>query len=196
MPMFRPIVLHPSRRLPAALRAAAAGVLVLAAGCGGGGTAVPPPAGQTGAGSDIATPPPPITTDRGEIFNVTFHTRTGEFPVDKLEIEFNRRRGIHQLYGFYRDSYMEMARIPFAELSRIDFLGEMPPELFSQATVGREQEKLSQDNAFQVRLTYRDGRQEEFFAIIPKFRGEKDLVLWEYPMSNQNLTIEYIDFDR
>jgi hypothetical protein len=195
MPMF-PRTLEPvGRRILAALRILTPAVFVLAAGCGGGGTAVPP-AGAPGSGTDIATPSPPITTDRGEIFNVTFHTRTGEFPVDKLEIEFNRRRGIHMFYGFYRDSYSAMARVPFADLARVDFLDEMPPELFAQATVGREQERLNQDNAFQVRLTYRDGRQEEFFAIIPKFRGEKDLVLWEYPMSNKNMTIEYIDFDR
>jgi hypothetical protein len=171
----------------------------LAAGCGG--SAGSAAGSGTGAGhstdaGSIDRPPDPIVTDPDETFNVTFMTSGGQFQVDKLEIEFNRRRGIHQLFGFYRDAYAEMERIPFSELQRVEFLGEMPPPLFEQAIVGREQMNLRQDQAFTVRLTFRDQTQREFFALIPKFRGEKDLQLWEYAMSNKDETISFIDFDR
>jgi hypothetical protein len=182
----------PLRRLLGSFAASPALALVLAAGgCSGGGAdQAPAPA------DEIARPAPPIATDRGEIYNVTIHTGASQFLVDKLEIEFNRRRGIHEFYGFYRDSYDTMARVPFTDIERVEFLGEMPVPVFEQAIVGREQENLHQENAFRVRITFRDSRQEEFFAIIPKFRGEKDLQLWEFPMSNRNPVIAYIDYDR
>jgi len=146
--------------------------------------------------STPAPPPPPITTDRGEIFNVTLTTDAGQILVDKLEVEFNRRRGIHELYGFYLDDYSEMERIPFADLKRIDFIRPMPTHDFEQATIGREDQRLLSQNAFEVKLTHRDDRQESFYAIIPMFRGEKDLNLWEWPMDSRNNAIQYIEFYR
>jgi hypothetical protein len=164
------------------------------AGCGGSsGSAAETGADRTGS---IDRPPDPIVTDADETFNVTFLTTGGQFQVDKLEIEFNRRRGIHHFFGFYRDAYDEMERIPFSELRRVDFVGEMPPILFDQAIVGREQMNLRQDQAFTVRLIFKDYSQKEFFAIIPKFRGEKDLQLWEYNLSNRNQVFQTIEFDR
>lgn len=176
---------------PAAVMALA-GVLVT--GCGG--TAGSGAHAGTDKTDSIARPPAPIVTDPGETFNVTMYTTSGQFTVDKLEIEFNHRRGIHEFYGFYRDAYAEMKRIPFGDLLRVEFLGEMPQALFEQAIVGREQMNLRQDQAFTVRLTFKDQSQREFFAIIPKFRGEKDLQLWEYNMSSKNQTIQRIEFDR
>jgi hypothetical protein len=177
--------------LPAAV-AALAGILV--SGCGGSAASSAHPGADKA--ESIARPPAPIVTDPSETFNVTIYATNGQFLVDKLEIEFNRRRGIHEFYGFYRDAYSEMKRIPFRDLVRVEFLGEMPPALFDQAIVGREQMNLRQDQAFTVRLTFKDQSQREFFALIPKFRGEKDLELWEYNMSNKNQTIERIEFDR
>lgn len=161
-------------------------------GCGGSS------AGTSASGDldTIARPPAPIVKDAKDIYNVTIYTTNGQFPVDKLEIEFNHRRGIHEFYGFYRDSYSRMARIPFGDLERVDFLGQMPPAIFDQATIGRENENLSLDNAFEVRLNYKDGRQEDFFAIIPKFRGEKDLELWEFSLNAKKNVIQYIEFNR
>ena len=159
-------------------------------GCGGGTSA------QTVTGQPIERPPDPIVKDAQDIYNVSITTPTGQFLVDKLEIEFNRRRGIHEFYGFYRDQYDQMARIPFYQLERVDFLGAMPPQLFEQAIIGREHENLQQHQAFEVRLRFREGNQETFFAIIPKFRGEKDLQLWEFAMSNRTIPIDYIEFDR
>jgi len=150
----------------------------------------------TSTHSTPAPPPPPITTDRGEIFNVTLTTNQGQILVDKLEIEFNRRRGIHELYGFYRDQYRDMVRLPFADLKRIDFLRQMPPHDFEQAIIGREDQRLLLQWAFEVKLTHKDDRQESFYAIIPMFRGEKDLNLWEYPMDSRSSPIQYIEFDR
>jgi hypothetical protein len=150
----------------------------------------PPPASQ-------ATPEP-IPDTGGEEFNVTMVTRTGQFYVDKLEVEFNRRRGIHSFFGFYRDSYDQMVNVPFRELSRVEFLGPMPPSLFDQARVGRESLNLSEDFAFRVRLTFKDQRQSEFFAFIPKLRGERDFTLWELTLTNANNAggIQYIEFNR
>jgi hypothetical protein len=151
----------------------------------------------TSTHSAPATPvPPAITTDRGEIFNVTLTTNQGQILVDKLEVEFNKRRGIHELYGFYRDQYRDMARMPFADLKRIDFIRQMPQHDFQQAIIGREDQRLLYQNAFEVKLTHKDDRQESFYAIIPMFRGEKDLNLWEYPMDAANNPIQYIEFDR
>ena len=150
----------------------------------------------TSTHSTPAPPPPPITTDRGEIFNVTLTTNQGQILVDKLEIEFNKRRGIHEFYGFYRDQYQDMVRVPFADLKRIDFIRQMPQHDFEQAIIGREDQRLLYQNAFDVKLTHKDDRQESFYAIIPMFRGEKDLNLWEYPMDARNNPIQYIEFDR
>ncbi len=159
-------------------------------GCGGGTSS------QTVTGQPIERPPDPIVKDAQDIYNVSITTPTGQFLVDKLEIEFNRRRGIHEFYGFYRDQYDQMVRIPFYQLERVDFLGAMPAQLFEQAIIGREHENLQQHQAFEVRLRFREGNQETFFAIIPKFRGEKDLQLWEFAMSNRTIPIDYIEFDR
>ena len=175
----------------------AAGALAL--GTGGCGTShaksEPSPAVST-THETPPPPPPPITTDRGEIFNVTLTTEAGEIPVDKLEIEFNRRRGIHELYGFYLDAYANMIRIPFADLKRIDFVRQMPVHDFEQAIKGREDQRLLLQNAFELKLTHRDDQQERFYAIIPMFRGEKDLNLWEYGMDSRNNPILYIEFNR
>lgn len=172
---------------------AALGICLVIAGCSGSAPVIearPEPV------DTIEPPPPPLVKDPQDTFNVTFYTNTGQFLVDKLEIEFNHRRGIHELFGFRRDAYDRMARIPFSSLQRIDFMGQMPPALFEQATVGRENQNLLLANAFEVRLTYKDDSQEDFFAIIPKFRGEKDLELWEWPMNSQTNTIQYIEFNR
>jgi hypothetical protein len=166
------------------------GLLIVGNGCGGSG------AGQTVTGEPIARPPAEIVKDPKDTYNVTINTFAGQLIVDKLEIEFNRRRGIHEFYGFYRDQYDQMERVGFDLLERVDFLGEMPRELFDQAIIGREQEHLRADQAFTVLLYFRDRPQETFFAIIPKFRGEKDLQLWELPMNNATMVIDYIDFNR
>ena len=89
-----------------------------------------------------------------------------------------------------------MERVGFNLLKRVDFLGEMPQELFDQAIIGREQEHLRARHAFDVLLYFQDGTQEAFFAIIPKFRGERDLQLWELPMNSETMTIDYIEFNR
>ncbi len=191
--------IHRSRAAGAATLIAAGWLLALW-GCGGtggagehatGASAAPPPRSSAGQGT-----PEPISTDRGEVFNVTVQTPTGQFYVDKLEIEFNRRKGIHALYGFYRDSYKELVTIPFRDLKRIEFQGAMSADLFDQAIVGRENMTLDPNAAFDLTLTYRDQHQQEFFAIIPKFRGEKDFQLWEFPMDNHAKAIDYIDFNR
>jgi hypothetical protein len=166
----------------------------LVGGCGG--SAGSGAKTEADPGGSIARPPEPIITDPDKIFNVTFYTNAGQFQVDKLEIEMNHRRGIHEFFGFYRDTYTQWVRVPFSKLLRVEFLGAMPTSLFEQAIVGREQLNLRQDNAFDLRLTYKDQTQEEFFAIIPKLRGEKDLQLWEYNMSNRNQPIRTIEFDR
>ena len=176
-----------------------ASLALVFAGCGGGGTAgggphpgpqaVPAPPADEGI-------PEPLGTAHGEIFNVTIFTATGQVYVDKLEVEFNRRRGIHSFYGFYRDAWDKLVTIPFRDLLRVDFLGPMPPELFDQAIIGRESMNLHLENAFETRLTFRDQNQEEFYAIIPKLRGEKDFQLWEMSLNSRAMPIQYIEFNR
>jgi hypothetical protein len=169
-------------------------------GCAGGSGSPPHPAGQPAAAPAPISEgtPEPIPETGGEEFNVTMVTQTGQFYVDNLEIEFNRRRGIHAVFGFYRDSFDNLVNVPFRDLSRIEFLGPMPSSLFDQARVGRENLNLSQDFAFRTRLTFKDQRQSEFFAFIPKLRGERDFTLWELSLSNVNNAagIQYIEFNR
>lgn len=166
------------------------GCLIVVNGCGGSAK------GETATGELIERPPAEIVTDPKDTYNVTINTLGGQLIVDKLEIEFNRRRGIHEFYGFYRDRYDKMERIGFNLLKRVDFEGEMPREIFDQATIGREQEHLRPEQAFTLLLYFKNGNQETFYAIIPKFRGEKDLQLWELPMNNANRVIDYIEFNR
>jgi hypothetical protein len=165
------------------------GVSLAVGGCGG-------TVDTSSSAAPIDRPPPPITTDQGDIYNVTINSTAGQILVDKLEIEWNRRRGIHAFYGFYRDAYSEMATIPFRDLKRIDFLGPMPQDYFEQAIIGREDMNLRYAFSFTTKLTFWDGRQEEFYAIVPKFRGEKDLELWEFNMDNSFMGVAYIEFDR
>ena len=175
---------------------AAAAWIAVAAGFWGCGSSAPAAGTSVGGSEPITPPPPPITTDRGNIFNVTITTQGGQILVDKLEIEFNRRRGIHDLYGFFFDNYSEMSVVPFADLERVDFRGQMPEAAFEQASVGREDKNLHLQNAFEVELTYRSGRKESFYAVIPMFRGEKDMTLWEFSMDSNTNPILYIEFDR
>ena len=184
--------------LPAALMLAVClvGLVAAFAGCGGGSSGAPPTPRVTAHNGPEGKPPEAVVTQPGDIFNVTIYTSAGQLYVDKLEVEFNRRRGIHAFYGFYRDQYAEMATIPFSSLRRVDFEGQMPVGLFDQAIIGREAMNLNRDYAFQVQLTYADQRREEFFALIPKLRGERDYVLWEQTMNSTVKQIDYIDFDR
>lgn len=164
------------------------------AGCGG--TAGTGASTGNAPAETIERPADPIVTDPQNTYNVTISSGGSLFPVDKLEIEFNRRRGIHQFYGFYRDDYSELQRVSFRELQRVDFLGQMPAPIFDQATFGKEQLNLRREHAFEVRFTYKDGRQEDFYAFIPKFRGEKDLQLWEFSMNSNRRVFDYIEFNR
>jgi hypothetical protein len=173
-----------------------AGFALALAGCGGAAAGGPGPQASPETRPPAEGIPDALTTDRGEIYNVTIYSTGGQIFVDKLEIEFNRRRGIHAFYGFYRDDYAEMLSIPFRDLLRVDFLGPMPPSMFDQAIIGREDQDLRREYAFELRLTYRDNRQEEFFAIIPKLRGEKDYQLWEFTMNSAVQAIDYIEFSR
>lgn len=163
-------------------------------GCGG--SAGSAPGTEVNQGDTIQRPPDPIVTDPQNTFNVTISAAGSLFPVDKLEIEFNRRRGIHEFYGFYRDKYSQLDKVPFRDLQRVDFLGQMPAVTFDQATLGKENLNLRLEHAFQVRFTFKDGRQEDFFAFIPKFRGEKDLQLWEFSMNSNRRAFDYIEFNR
>lgn len=184
--------------LPVALMLAACLAVFVAAlaGCGGGSSGAPPTPRVADRNGPAGRPPEAVVTQPGDVFNVTIYTSGGQIYVDKLEVEFNRRRGIHAFYGFYRDQYEEMVTIPFSALRRADFEGQMPIGLFDQAIIGREAMELSRDYAFQVQLTYKDQRREEFFALIPKLRGERDYVLWEATMNSSVKQMDYIDFDR
>ncbi len=198
MPRATPGIAGMSLSLLAALTSAVCliGLVAALAGCGGGSSGAPPTPRVTDRNAPAGKPPEAVVTQPGDVFNVTIYTSSGQIYVDKLEIEFNRRRGIHAFYGFYRDQYEEMVTIPFSELRRVDFEGQMPIGLFDQAIIGREAMELSRDYAFQVQLTYQDQRREEFFALIPKFRGERDFVLWELTMNSSVKQMDYIDFDR
>jgi hypothetical protein len=82
------------------------------------------------------------------------------------------------------------------DLKRIDFRGQMPEPAFEQAIVGREDQRLLPEQAFEVQLTFRDDSKKSFYALIPMFRGEKDLVLWEFSMDSRTNQILFIEFDR
>jgi hypothetical protein len=187
-------------------------LVVAIVGCGGG-AAQNPPASEipvVGPGGLVPETPPPGQTPPGTppggplgepqkvpgVFNVTITNQAGQFLIDALEIEFNRRRGIHTFFGFYRDAYHQPANIPFEQLERVDFRGMMPPELFDQAMIGREDLNLSRDVAFELTLTYKDQRQELFYAFIPKIRGIFDFKPWEVGMANNSLGIQIIEFNR
>jgi hypothetical protein len=130
------------------------------------------------------------------VFNVTIYTDAGPIYVDKLELEFNQRRGIHAFYGFRRDAYEQMVTIPFADLDRVDFVDGIPPSTFDQIILGREDQNLRSESGFELMLTYRDGRTEPFYAFIPRLRGEKDFLIWERGLNSVSKDIEYIEFNR
>ena len=169
-----------------------AGLVVL--GCGG-------PAAQTGHSPSttpiqVKDPLPDIPEDQTE-FTARFYTPGGQFTVEKLEMEFyGGRRGRHYFFGFFRDQYDQPQQIEFRELSRVDFIDQMNQSLYEQAILGREELGLSINNAFQLRLHYWDGNQQEFFAFIPKLRGEKDFQSWEFPMDSNVRQILYLEFER
>lgn len=189
------------RALRRALRPAALCLIpaVLAA-CAAGDAGAPGPSTETSpppaAADDFAKPPAPLVTDRGEIFNVTINTFTNQVLVDKLEVEFNRRKGIHAFYGFYRDAYDRLTTIPFRDITRIDFLGQMPRSVYDQAIIGREAMNLHLKHAYELKVYFKDGRQEEFFAFIPKFRGERNLELWELSLDSNQRVFDFIEFNR
>jgi hypothetical protein len=143
----------------------------------------------------VRDPLPEVPVERTD-FRARFTTAGSVFLVDLLEVEFyGGRRGKHHFLGFYRDQYDQMVQVPFSDLTRIDFVGQMDKSLFDQAVFGREELGLQLNNAFELRLTYRDQRQEEFFAFIPKFRGEKDFTIWEFPLDSSQRQILWIEFE-
>lgn len=164
-------------------------LLVSAIGCGGSGAGAP----AGGASVDAPDPVPGVPVDRN-VWSVRFYSSSGQFIVDEFEIEFyGGRRGKHYFFGFFRDQYESPVQIPFNQLTRVDFMGQMEQSLFEQATFNREDLGLQWANAFSLRLHYLDGRQDEFFAFIPKFRGMKDFQRWEVTLSADQRQFDYFE---
>jgi len=129
-------------------------------------------------------------------YDVTITTTSGLIYVDRLELEFNRRRGIHAFYGFYEDRFDKLETIAWNRIERIDIQGVMPQTLFEQAILSREDQNYRRETMFETRIRFKDQTTILFYAIIPKLRGEKDFRLWELTMTNNAPQVEYIEFNR
>ncbi|NNF07238.1 MAG: hypothetical protein HKN21_10800 [Candidatus Eisenbacteria bacterium] len=165
-------------------------------GCAGSGVDAPTTNPTTDPVPDPPPPSEPNPEPSGDVYNVTLYTNAGPVYVDKFELEFNRRRGIYGFYGFFQDRYERFELVSFKDLERIDILKPMDRGVFDQILVGKEEMRLRPEQAFETRLTYRTGETSRFYAIISKFRGEKDFRLWELGMTGNNAGIQYIEFDR
>jgi hypothetical protein len=159
-------------------------VLLLAA-CAGGGVEVPPPA-------EDVTPAGQSTVGSGP--EVEIYTAVERLIVQGFRIDFPELRNVHALIGWVPENWEQQARFPFESLREFQIRQVVDTETFDKIHRHRQEYRDNPQEFFRVLLVFRDGGQLEIVAILPKFRGVKDNLVWEQPMAGNGPRIDRVVF--
>lgn len=149
-------------------------VLVGLTGCGAGGQTPPPETGVVPAGQSLETSGVEV-----EIF-----TSAERILVHGFRIDFPKIRNVVDLVGFVPEKWDRIIRIPMADLKEFQIRGNIDSGTFDRIYAYREQFAVDQSQFFNVTLVSLDGTRSDLVAMLPKFRGLKDGVVWDLQMSN------------
>ena len=151
-------------------------------GCGAGGQAPPPEAAVAPAGQSLE-----MTGLEVEIF-----TAAERILVHGFRIDFPNLRNIIDLIGFVPEKWDRTVRIPMADLQEFQIRGNIDSGTFARIYANREQFAVEESEFFNVTVVALDGTRSDLVAMLPKFRGLKDGVVWELPMGNNPARIDRV----
>jgi hypothetical protein len=152
--------------------------------CGG---SLPPPETEPGVGGEPQTKPLGTTGIEVEIY-----TGYGRFVVNEFRIDFEERRNILQLFGFYPDQWERMEQVPLSALEEFEIRSIVDDDSFARVYKDRRDFQLNQQEIFRVFLRMKGGNIVDYIAIIPRIRGFRDGQRWEQSMSGNPLGVQRI----
>ncbi len=151
-------------------------------GCGGGGQAPPPEAAVEPVGQVLES-----TGLEVEIF-----TAAERILVQGFRIDFPKMRNVTQLVGFAPEQWDQPLRIPLANLQEFQIRGNIDSGTFDRIYANREQFDVEQDQFFNVTMVALDGTRSDLVAMLPRFRGLKDGIVWELSMAGNPARIDRV----
>lgn len=167
----------------------AVALLVALAGCAG---SVPP------AGDETAQPPPveppPGSAPHDSTFRVTLYTDLGQIDVDDFTVETSGVKFMRQFRGFRPRDLKTMASIPFDGIYEVQFNGLVSESDFGVLLIGKERLGLKRNEIFDIRIRYHDGTDVDFYAIITRLRGYRDVQRWEQSLAGNTFGLRRVEF--
>mgnify|MGYP000092790247 CR=1 FL=1 len=157
-------------------------VLAGLAGCGAGGQTPPPETGVVPAGQSLETSGVEV-----EIF-----TSAERILVHGFRIDFPKLRNITELIGFAPEQWDRVVRIPLADLQEFQIRGIIDSATFGRIYANREQFSVEPEEFFNVTIVALDGTRSDLVAILPRFRGIRDGVVWELSMRGNPARIDRV----
>lgn len=157
--------------------------LFLLAGCGGAGVDVPPPSG------DVA-PVGQAIADTGP--DVEIYTAVERLVVQGFRIDFPELRNVHALIGWVPENWEQQSRFPLVSLREFQILDVVDTDTFDKIHLNRQEYRDNPQEFFRVQLLFKDGGQLQIVAILPRFRGVKDNLVWEQPMAGNAPRIDRV----
>jgi len=162
----------------------------LAAGCAG----TAPPAGEETAQPPASEGPAAGGAVSDSTFHVTLYTDLGQMDIDDFTVETSNRKFLRRFHGFRPRDLKTMTSIPFEGIYEVQFNGLVPESDFNVLLIGKERMGLRNDEMFDMRIRYPDGTVVDFYAIITKLRGYRDVQPWEQPLTGNNFGLRRIEF--
>lgn len=160
--------------------------LALLTACAGGGVDVPPPA------DDVAAPAGQTIAGTGP--EVEIYTAAERLIVQGFRIDFPEFRNVHALIGWVPENWEQQARFPFESLREFQIRQVVDQDTFDKIHRYRQEYRDNPQEFFRVLMLFKDGGQLEIVAILPKFRGVKDNLVWEQPMAGNGPRIDRVVF--
>lgn len=127
---------------------------------------------------------------------VEIYTASERLVIQGFRIDFPKFRNIHEVIGFIPEDWDRLVRIPFTDLRELQIRSIVDQTTFEKIYKYREQYSVNADEFFRVQLLGTDGRTIDFVAMIPKFRGIKDSLVWDQPMRSNPLRIDRVVFQQ
>jgi hypothetical protein len=170
-----------SRSLAGALALLLAAAPLGLAGCGAG-AAPSPDAAVTPAGHSIEQSGP----------EVEIYTAVERIVVQGFRMDFPKLRNVTNLVGFPPEEWDRVINVPLIDLNEIQIRGVVDQSTFDRIYKNREQYSVNQQEFFNVTVVRRDGTRADLIAVMPKFRGLKDGLVWEMSMAGNPARIDRI----
>lgn len=161
---------------------------MLLIGCAGG----PVPAGSDAAPSPTRDSPSSVPSD--STLRATLYTDSGQIDVEDFTIDTSNRKFLRQMFGYRPRNLKTMSAISLRGIYEIQILGQIPDDDFTIVFQGNERSGLRKDEMFDTRIRYPDGTVVDFYAIIARLRGYRDVQRWEQTFAGNPIGVRRIQF--